>query len=230
MRFASSGNRFASHSQAKVTNHLPVRTAPQTNRLGRSAQLAMQLDLDAADLAQVQLIANKIDAIPVLRVGHRIIAPVSLEAWIARLFTRLDTSKERFVGQIDADIDVLQHLRVNRLERRMFLLPCWNHRHCIVVAQRNTLLLVAILTRLKDFVVQPATFLKLLVQQCLLGAGWVDTVLVGSHSERIAQVFVLCNRQIYRYRVLHTFLVMCVVRAKAHAAITANNLSPFFLW
>ena len=90
---------------------------------GRRPDPEALLLLDLADLRQAQEIAVKMDAVPILRVAHRIVATLALKPGIARVFARFDTAKECLIGKLDSHLDVLQDLRVNQLEPRLCLLP-----------------------------------------------------------------------------------------------------------
>ena len=61
------------------------------------------------------MITNKLYAVAIMRIAHAIVTPVAFEAWIARVFiARLDATKERLECQVNAHVDILQNLRMNK--------------------------------------------------------------------------------------------------------------------
>ncbi len=95
-----------------------------------------------------------------LRVGDAIIAPTAFEPGEARLFSCLAASEKGFKGQINTDSHILQHLRMNLLERGTF---CFQDRKgCLLLVERQTLpiLLIGTFAPFKQMVIEPATLFQ----------------------------------------------------------------------
>src|SRR5262249_44808350 len=129
----------------------------------------MQDDLNRADLAQRENAAFQSYAVPILRVGERVIAAKALEPWIAGfLLVRLDTTEERLECQINTDLNILQDLAMHQLERRTINFPCGKERLRIVQPKRFLTLLPGCSAGGKRLVIDKTAFLKHSVEDALL--------------------------------------------------------------
>jgi hypothetical protein len=72
-----------------------------------------------------------------LRVGERVVAVRSAKAQIARFFSRLHAPEERLESKVYANGYVLEYLRMNLSESRVYLLQFGEA--CLLRIQRRTL-------------------------------------------------------------------------------------------
>jgi hypothetical protein len=149
---------------------LPRAAAADSCRLWRAFHWAMQDDLDFTNpiqphppLSRVQLAAQGN-----LGIGDAGIASLPAKTWIARRLTRSYAAKECLEGKVNAYRHVLQHLRLNVSQRRPGGFEGGQGRLLIVQPQRFLPLLPRVAPRSQQLVVQPATFLYLLVEETLL--------------------------------------------------------------
>src|SRR5262249_31769965 len=113
-----------------------------------------------------------------LREGEALVAPRATKAGIARvLFATAHAAKERLKGQINADGNVLQDLRLHPSQARSLSLKRWQCPMLVIQAYRFLALLPGIAPFSKHMIVQPTTFCTLLLKQSLLLLIRVQSVL-----------------------------------------------------
>ncbi len=137
----------------------------------------MQLDLDVADLAEVELaIIGETKAIPGLLVGEGLV-PVALEARIARFLSLLAAAKEMLESQIDALLGLLQRLGESPRQPGIFLFPLSQHLVGIIQRERFLPILPSITANLQRLVVDPTAGIERDLHRCPLSLARVDSVL-----------------------------------------------------
>ena len=106
------------------------------------------------------------------------VAPVAPKAWVAGvLLTRPHPTGEGSKREINADGDVLEHLRLPARQSGPLGLECGQGRLLIVEAQRLLGLFPGIAPRGKRAIVQPAALLELSFTEALLLLVRVEAVL-----------------------------------------------------
>lgn len=132
--------------------------------------------LDTSNLGERDM-ALMGDAKAALGVRETIIASVTLEAWVAWLFTCFYSAKERFHGKVNAHRHILQNLGMNGSEGRTLF---FQHRiGSLLPIARQTLpfLLIRILAVLKQVVVEPSALFKSIFKRFELFVGWKNPIL-----------------------------------------------------
>jgi hypothetical protein len=151
-------------------------SAAQCDGLDRAFDWTVQDDMDCTNFREDEAITGLPYAVPVLRVGDRIVATKTFETRIARVFGSLfHAAKERLKCEINTLRDVLQHLRMHQFERWSRFLPERQHGFRLVPGERNALF-VGITTRHKCLVINPPAFLKLLPKNAPLAVREVDAI------------------------------------------------------
>jgi len=108
-------------------------------------------------------------AIPILRIGERIIPAKAFETGKTDLSGSLfHSAKECVKSQIDSYADVLEYLTMDEFHGGASQLPEREVIQRIVFTQRLVAFLIRPLALGKQFVVDPAAFLKLLLKNTLL--------------------------------------------------------------
>ena len=119
-----------------------------------------------------------------------VVASFSLESWITRLFSSsLYSSKESLKSEVYTKSDILKTLSIADGEGRTFFLEAWKCRGLIVITGRFACLLKAILTLRKKVVIQPANFLKLVIEHRCLLVRWVYAVSVIFNHRCIMNIY-----------------------------------------
>jgi hypothetical protein len=131
------GNRCALALHGKSDKPLATPASPQRDGFDPALDGSMQLDQHRADLREDQLVPFEPCAIPVLRIGHRVVPTKALETRVSGvLFARFGTPKERLECQIDPNLDVLQDLGMHPLECLAFGFPVRKKGLRIIQAKR----------------------------------------------------------------------------------------------
>ena len=152
---------------------------------------AVQLNFHVTDFREPQPTIRYAKA--GLRVGERIVTVMTSKAGIARGLSVLDAAKEGLKGKVKTHTDILQNLRMHRLEGRMFPLESRNHLDGVVQRYRLLPFLPGIPTMGQHVVIQPATFIQRLLQDMALFLGRIESVLVSLHTDSIARFYVSVN-------------------------------------
>ena len=128
---------------------------------------AMKFDPDITDLRKSQsgVIAKRK---PGLFEGEAIVSARPFETGESRRLTGFHPPKEGFESQVNALLNILQHLRVNSLEFRPVCLPEGEHPIGVVEAGSLSPGFIKLLALLKRFVVRPPAVLKGVIQFCSL--------------------------------------------------------------
>ncbi len=141
-------------------------TTPNVASLNLPFNRAMQFDVDVADFRECQMMPVNLKTR--LREGEAIVAMLSPESWIARLFSGFHAAKERLKRKVKAHGDVLQNLTVNCLQRFALLLQRAEAVDLRVEEKRFTAFFVGVFTLFEQFVVQPTTFIQRVPQDSSL--------------------------------------------------------------
>lgn len=145
-------------------------------RLDLARDGAMMNHLHGANLGEADPIIVG-DAKARLREGERVIAVAATEAGKARFLTALAASEKGFERQINANGNILQHLRMDLFKRGAFLFQQGIRTLLSIARQTDTLLLVGVFPLLKQAVVEPTAFIKCTVQLVKLFLGRIDAIL-----------------------------------------------------
>jgi hypothetical protein len=99
-----------------------------------------------------------------LRKCERVIAALALEAWIARIVTRLASSEECLECQIDTNRYVLKDLGMHRIKRRMLLFQHRERRLLLVERESFAGVLIGVLALFQQMIIQPTVLFQGLVE------------------------------------------------------------------
>src|SRR5262252_901717 len=112
-----------------------------------------------------------------LREGDAIIASLAPETGVARYLARLHAAEERLEGQINADGNVLQYLRLHAGQRGA--LSFQGRQQRVLVKQPHGLLPLfpRRLALFEQTVIEPAALLKLVFEEAALLVRGIQTVL-----------------------------------------------------
>ena len=127
-------------------------------------------------------------------VTGRLVLPTILpaNAGIARLLARFAAAEESLAGQINAHRDVVEPLRLHPNQRGPLGCEGGQCRLLVLQAQRLVPLLPGVTPRGQQMIVEPATLLKLLLQETLLLLVRVQSVL-----ERLKHTLIIRLRHAY---------------------------------
>jgi hypothetical protein len=158
--------------------HVPFARPAPTNRTRFHLALdgTVRDHLDTANLGKCHtIIKGEIE--PTLREGETIVAVMATKAGITRSFSGFAASQERFEGQINANGDILQHLRMDLFQRGPFLFQHSQRINLMIAREELSFLLVGCFAFLKKMVVEPTTLIKGVIQLVNLFLRGKDTVL-----------------------------------------------------
>ncbi len=138
----------------------------------------MQNDLDLSDIMQAQPTGVSIQLATDRHLGggDAVIAALAAKTRASRFLASTHASEERLEGEVDANRDVLQHLRLHRRQRSTGHLEHGQRRLLVIEAQRRLPLFPSITAFGQQYIVQPAAFLKLLLKETLLLLIRVQTI------------------------------------------------------
>jgi hypothetical protein len=170
----------------------------QRDRFDLTFDWPMRIDQHRAALREDEPVAFQTRAIAVLRVGHTVVAAKALEARVSGvLFSGFDTPEERLECQINANLDILQHLAMHQLERFALRFPVGKHRLGVIQPKRFLTLFPSITAQSKRLIVDKAALLKLLLKEALLAFGQMQVVLIGGCTQ-FGYTYTLSYKQIER--------------------------------
>ena len=155
---------------------LARRRAMHRTRLDLALHGAMVDHLDGANLRESHTVIMG-DGEPALRVGETIVASITLEPGIARLFSGFASAEECFKGKVNADSHVLKHLGVNTVEGGALFFQHRISGLLLVARQAFAVLLIGILARGQQMIIQPSALFKRESELLLLFLGRVDPIL-----------------------------------------------------
>lgn len=142
---------------------------------------AMEDDLDLPNLGEPKpLVFPKagIDELEArLWVGEGIIAAFAFESWVSRFLCVLAAAKERLECQINTGCDILERLRVDRIQQWTLLLELRDAAFGLHPRDRTLFLLPSVPTVSERVVVEPATLFKCLFEKLFLALGRMQSVL-----------------------------------------------------
>jgi hypothetical protein len=147
-------------------------------------QRAMQNNSHGPDFGQEQTIIKKFKT--ELLESEAIVPTITPKTWIPRFLSRLHPAKECLESQVNTLLNILQNLRENAFQFRMFLLPEGEHLICIVQRKRFMLLLPGILASGKRLVIDPTAKFQRLNQLRSLAPGWLQAILESFHQRSSA--------------------------------------------
>ncbi len=155
---------------------------------------AMVDHLDTANLGEAQAVVMR-EAETALREGERVVPVLALETWKPRVLSVFShATEESLESQINPNGDVLQDLRMHRIQGRAFLFQDWKGGLLSVEREALTSLLIGLLALFEQVVIQPTTLFQRLVQLCRLVLSWKNPVLKHfTHVSSMAQTVVLSS-------------------------------------
>src|SRR5487761_2360901 len=160
---------------------IPLACAPPADGggFGQAFQRAMHDDLHLPDVGDTQplCLCIKFAANRNLREGDAVIATLATKARIARRFPCLHAAEDPLEGEVNADGDILQHLRVDSGQCRAL---CFERgQGCLLIIQTARLvsLFPGIAPFRKQVIVQPTALLQLLVEEALLLRVRIEAIL-----------------------------------------------------
>src|SRR5204863_8063331 len=122
---------------AETDEPLACRRTARRDRFDRSVDRSEQDVLVRAELTPDERASIKSCAVPILRIGDAVVAPIALEAWVADfLLTRFHAAKECLECQIDTHMDILEYLGVNLFQGTPRGFPSRKHLDRIVQTKR----------------------------------------------------------------------------------------------
>lgn len=154
-RWQGSSFHFAGDANKPFTGRASLDRAS----LGDAFDQSVKDNPDLPDLGEFQGVSFKLPADVCLWKGEAIVAIVASEARVARSFPGFGPAKKGFKGEVKAHGYVLEHLRVNNMERRPLLFQFWKHVGLGIVVERLLSLLPGSLSLFQEMVVQPAAFI-----------------------------------------------------------------------
>jgi len=145
--------------------------ASDGERLDLTFQGTVQLDLDAADLGEVQRV-RQIE--PKLFERDAVVSPLTLETGIAWLFACFHAAEERLKSQVNALLNVLQHLREYLPEFWTLTFPLGEELVGLVQIHHLAAFFPRLFASGKRFIVDPPAQLKRLLKLVFLGMSRVE--------------------------------------------------------
>lgn len=134
-------------------------------RLGGPFEGAMEHHLDLAHLGHDKPAIFDVAATWHLWKCDGVVTLLAFESGIAGVLTSLAAPKKGFHGQVDTNSHILQHLGVHVVQGRALVFQERVGGLLLVAGQAFAGLLVGIPTLLKQMVIEPATFFKLVFQE-----------------------------------------------------------------
>ncbi len=163
-RGTADGQGFDRAFDGTVQHHLDMSNA-------RGVELALFIDLETR-----------------LWIREAIIAVTASEAGIPWLLSSFETTEEGLECKVNTYRHVLQHLRVDFVERGAFLLQPRQRLDLPIVAKRGSLLLIGCFPFLKQVIIEPAAFSENVIQGFDLLFRRIEPVLKHlMHSVMVAQ-------------------------------------------
>jgi hypothetical protein len=104
------------------------------------------------------------DAKAALRERERVVAVMSAKPGKTRLLTRFPSTKECLKGEVNANSNILQDLRMDLFEGGTLLFQQWVRGLLPIARQTGPILLIGGFSLLKQVVVQPTAFIKRFIQ------------------------------------------------------------------
>jgi hypothetical protein len=192
-RFRRFKQRFCLYFTREGSVPLAGYTAPDGQSLDVAFNRAMHFDMNIADFRQLQMMSVKRE--PGLRIGEAIVSEMGFEGREASLAVVLfDSAKEGFESKVNAHRDILQDLRVNLLQRWALFFVMRSLGVLVIEGQGLFVFFILAFSIFKQFVVQPVTFSKRLVQEFLLSFGWKKSHFESfTHKPMIAQIGLMPN-------------------------------------
>ena len=144
----------------------------------------MQHELDRSNFREDQALAFEPHTIPILRVGHAVIATKTLKTRVADILGSFShTTKVGSERQINPLRDVLQDHRMHQLQRRAIRFPDRKQALGFVPIRGALFFFVGTLAIGERFVIDPTAFFKLLLKDVPLAVREIDAIFEGfSHT------------------------------------------------
>jgi len=117
--------------------------------------------------------------------GETVVARLTPETRDSRGLSGFDAPKEGLESQVHPRLNILQYLRVNLAQFRLFHLPAGQELVGFVQRQRLLFLFPGVLARGQCFVIDPTACIQGLQQQGSLMVGWVQAKLIGFQHRTI---------------------------------------------
>jgi hypothetical protein len=143
--------------------------------LDRAFDCSMVDQFDRSNFREAHTVVMS-DAEATLRIGHALIATISLKARIARGLSRLAASEKRGEGQINTHRDILQDLGMNLGERGPLFFENRIRLLLLEARERNPIALIGGLAHFQQLIIQDATLFKMGVKRSLLFFCRIDPV------------------------------------------------------
>lgn len=140
----------------------------------RPFERAMKVNLHLPHFRQPQLVPG--ECLSNFFKGHAVVTPKGFESRVARVLSRLNTSKERLQRPIDTLKCILQDSRTNRGDVWANLANLRDLQNLIKETYRLTLQFPGITSLLKRSVIQLAAHSKVIIKRLLLTLGGIDPI------------------------------------------------------
>jgi hypothetical protein len=141
----------------------------------------MQHELDRSNFREDQALAFEPHAIPILRVGHAVIATKTLKTRVADILGSFShTTKVGSERQINPLRDVLQDHRMYQFQRRAIRFPDWEQALGFVPIRGALLIFIGTLAIGERFVIDPTAKFQRLNQLGSLAFGGLKAILESS--------------------------------------------------
>ena len=144
--------------------------------LERALHRTMVDHLDRANLGKYHPVIMG-DGKATLRKTKRVVAPFPFETRVSRGLPSLAPSEEGFEGEINADRDILQDLRMHRREGGTLFFQDREGIDLPIARQTLALVLPCVFTHFKQVVIEPTTLFKRCLKAFVLFLGGIDPIL-----------------------------------------------------
>ena len=159
--------------------------SPDGQRLDLALNRPVQLDLDGADLRDIELIIKSKSR---LWIGERIVTIMTTEPRIARSLSCLHAAKKGIECKIDASLGILKTLRVDIGKLRSFLLPLSQQFIGIVQRQGFLAFLPGLAAYLKGLIIYRSASIQRFIHRCTLSLSRIESELERLHGIIIAEL------------------------------------------
>ena len=154
--------------------------------LDRALHRTMVDHLDRANLGKYHPVIMG-DGKATLRKTKRVVAPFPFETRVSRGLPSLAPSEEGFEGEINADRDVLQDVRVYHVQGGTLFFQDREGIDLPIARQTLAFLLPYVFTHFKQVVIEPTTLFKRCLKAFVLFLGGIDPILkVFVHTDILA--------------------------------------------